>query len=151
MPTAEQLALYRKLERMFGHTAEWRRVTHTDDITCMDGRTAYTFLKAIMVAVDDLTFARLPRSAGLPQNDEERRELYRRAAEEERHARRACIEVLEDEERETWSADTRPPAMGNERSYLEIQDELQESIEMDRGWFRPIIPAHLLPSHLVVQ
>jgi len=105
----------------------------------MTPREAYAHIDALRRATQGLRYERLPRSAGLPRTQNERQEQYRRALREERLARR----VVPDENE--WVIDTRPSAMDSGRSYVEIQDELLESIEMDRGVFRP------LPTHLVLH
>lgn len=126
-PTPRQLELYRKYERMFGRTAEWRATASNVDFTSLDPRAAFERLGRLMDAVKHLTFVRLPRSAGLPQTQEERDALYKRAFLEERVARAACP----DDERETWCADTRPPAMGTGRPYTEQNPWILEDLEAD--------------------
>lgn len=130
MATPSQIDLYRRYERMFGRTREWRIVASNDDITRMNPRDAYAFLGHLIDAVKYLKFTRLPRSAGLPQTPEERTALYERAFVEERVARLACP----DDERETWCSDTRPSPF-DERSYFEQNPQILEDLEVD-GYLR---------------
>jgi len=129
--TQSQLDLYRRYERMFGKTREWRIVAGNADILCMNARDAYAFLGSLMDAVKYLRFERLPRSAGLPQSPEERAALYERAFVEERVARLECP----DDERDTWCSDTRPAAIDNGRSYFEQNPQILEDLEAD-GYLR---------------
>jgi hypothetical protein len=130
MATQSQIDLFRRYERMFGRTREWRIVVRNDDIMRMNPRDAYSFLGHLMDAVKYLKFTRLPRSAGLPQTPEERAALYERAFVEERVARLACP----DDERETWCSDTRPSPF-DERSYFEQNPQILEDLEVD-GYLR---------------
>ena len=139
MPTQAQCELYQKLAAMFSRTAEFRSIDEGRSFRSMTPREAYTHIDNLRRATQGLRYQRLPRSEGLPRSQEERREQYRRALREERLARR----VVPDENE--WVIDTRPSAMDSGRSYLEAQDELLESIEMDRGVFRP------LPTYLVLH
>lgn len=132
MPTPRQLAVYRAFERKFGCTTEWRAIAQHADIETMDAGRAFVFIGRLLDAVKHLRYERLPRSAGLPQNEDERRALYARALVEEDVARRECP----DDEREEWCADTRPPALGTGRDYFEQNPELLEALEID-GYFGP--------------
>jgi hypothetical protein len=105
----------------------------------MNPAQAYVFLANIMEATRRWRYIRLPRYAGLPRTAEERRRNLKRALREARHALLVCP----DDEREAWSTDNRPSAVGNGRSYFEAQDELKEAVQMDQGFFRP------LPSYVV--
>ncbi len=131
-PTPRQLAIYRAVERKFGRTQEWRAIARLANIEMMDAHPAYVFLGSLLDAVKHLRYERLSRSAGLPENADERRALYERALIEEDVARRECP----DDERETWCADTRPPALGTGRPYVEQNPELLEALELD-GYFGP--------------
>jgi hypothetical protein len=130
MATHSQIDLFRRYERMFGRTSEWRIVSRNENFTCMNARDAYAFLGHLMDAVKYLKFTRLPRWAGLPQTPEERTALYERAFVEERVARLACP----DDERETWCSDTRPSPF-DERSYFEQNPQILEDLEVD-GYLR---------------
>lgn len=145
-PTQRQLDVFRKYERMFGRTTEWRTIAKNEDFTRMDSRTAYRFLSHLIDAVRYLTYTRLSRSAGLPRTPEERAALYERAFVEERVARHACP----DDERESWCADTREPALGTGRPYLETNPWLMEDLEID-GFLRlpPTYNEHVNPRLLV--
>ena len=144
-PTARQLDVFRRYERMFGRTMQWRAVAKHEDIMRMDPRSAYAFLAHVIDAVKYLRFERLPRSVGLPQTPEERSALYERAFVEERVARIECP----DDERESWCADTRPPALDT-RPYFEVNPWLMEDLEVD-GSLRlpPTHNEHVNPRLLV--
>jgi hypothetical protein len=130
MATPSQMDLFRRYERMFGRTREWRIVARNEDITRMNPRDSYAFLGHLIDAVKYLKFTRLPRSAGLPQTPKERAALYERAFVEEGVARLACP----DDERETWCSDTRPSPF-DERSYFEQTPQILEDLEVD-GYLR---------------
>ena len=132
MATQRQLAAYRDIERKFGRTREFLATVGDTDIERLDPLSAYSFIGRLIESVRDWRYQRLPRSAGLPQDEDERCALYARARIEERIARIECP----DDEREHWCADNRPPAMGTGRSYFEQNPELLEALEID-GYYIP--------------
>ncbi len=126
MATQKQHDLYRKLLAMFGRTEPFRTANAGRDFTRMDPGQAYVHLSALMDALQDWTYSRLPRSAGLPQTAEERTRLRARARFEEAVARRA----IPDSEAPT--VDNRPSAFDTLAvPYLERNPELREDLSLD--------------------
>ncbi len=124
--TIHQYALHERLERMFGRTPEWSAL-HAARQSCgqLSPEDAYVHLSRLFVAFQGWRFTRLPRTAGLPQTPEERRESFFRALDEERHAREVVPETYEP------SLDERPSAVGEMAPYLELNPELEEALEID--------------------
>ena len=128
--TIHQRALHERLERMFGRTPVWCTL-HAARQSCerLSPEDAYVHLSRLFAAFQGWRFTRLPRSAGLPQSPEERRESFFRALDEERHAREVVPEVEEP------VLDTRPPASAAFAPYIELNPELEEALEIDYPGF----------------
>lgn len=133
MPTTRQIELYSKLDRMFGRTVPFRAILRGRQFIALSPRDAFSVIGELQTALQGWRFERLSRSVGLPFSDEDWDRLRRLSRKEEKHARR----VIPDDIRESWCVDERPPAVGGELRYLDIQDELKESLEVDQGLFRP--------------
>lgn len=126
MATQKQHELYRKLLGMFGRTEPFRIANAGRDFSRMDPGQAYIHLSGIMDAMKHWTYRRFPRSAGLPQTDEERLLLRERARLEEAVARREIPGI------EAGTVDNRPSAFDVEAvSYLDRNSELGEDLSLD--------------------
>jgi hypothetical protein len=146
MPTTRQIELYTRLDRMFGQTEPFRTILRGRQFTALSPRDAFRVIGELQTALQGWRFERLSRSVGLPFSDEDWDRLRQISRREEKHARR----VVPDDVRQSWCADGRPPAIGGDLRYLDIQDELKESLEVDRGLFRPLRRVFEGPSLIVV-